>query len=268
MKYWHGLFTPFTWEAFLKGKEKALGYREARRPTVMEKIQKGDRILAYVAGPACWVGVLEVTGSGYEDKRTRIHGQMGFPCRVPVKVVAAVHTQQGPARDGVLKKLSRKAKSTWRGWIQGSPRACFSEQDGKAIEAAIKEAKKSGSSRDIPERLMNWRYMHPERRERELAQAKKASKAKKAGRPKAKKKTAKPRITRSKRASSALTAAENQKILAALSKGHGGAFPADATAKALAWGQSEKKKQSANFGFVIDGVVGLKFEKGKVFVSA
>jgi hypothetical protein len=179
-------------------------------------MQPGDRILCYVAGAARWVGVLEVTGACKIDKRTKIHGQMEFPVRIPVKVIAAVHTNQGLHRDKMLpknpfhskvtgagghKNLSRKVKRTWRGWIQGSPRAFEEEKDGKVFEKEIMKLQKNPVEAEIPDRLMKWRYMHPERRERELAEAAAEDRAKRARKRKAsKKKTSKKKATKKKAA--------------------------------------------------------------------
>lgn len=284
MRYWHGLWTPFTWEYFLKAKEQHAGYRTMRSPTV-KRMEPGDKILCYVAGASRWVGVLEVCGSSFVDNRTKVHGQMGFPLRIPVKVLVALHSNQGLYRDVMLPrkgtsgghdKLSKNIKSSWRGWIQGSPREYPETKDGQVIEREILKISKSPVDVELSSQQKNWRYKHHERRERELAQAK--NRQKKVSRTKKEARTVRPKRIVAKKAApqpdtktvkpELLTADEKMRLMMALNSGHGGAFPAELTDKVIAWAEKAKESGDSNFGLVQDGIVVLKYVDGSIQVLA
>lgn len=176
MTRWHGLMTPWTWEYFLKNKEKVLGYRDMRGPSV-QRMKKGDRILVYVGGIGRWVGICQVTGDGFHDNKTKCHGKKDFPNRVPVKVLYSLSLEEGVLRDSLIGKFrgtrrQKKGKERWRGWIRGSPIAYSDDpagpypKDGELVEKAIISAKAKPVRVEFPKHRRNWRYMHPDRVER------------------------------------------------------------------------------------------------------
>lgn len=267
MTYWHGNFTPATWTAFKSNGEKALGYRLIRRKSV-DLMRKGDRVLAYVVGIARWVGILEVTDETYEDKRAKVHDSKDFPLRVPVKPVVALDMENGIPRDKVIPRLSKPTRSSWRGWIQGSPYA-FSEKDGEQIQETIEAAKKKPEALPVPGRLLSWRYMAPERK----AKKKSPSRHRADGRVI----RYKPRIATSARTKARvaqaaapveLTSEETKKVLLAFQKGLGTEhFPADMTDKVLSWARKAKASKDTNFGLALDGMANLKMSGRKVLVG-
>jgi hypothetical protein len=67
--YWLDLFTPQTWNEFLKAGSSVSGFRESRWSAV-QKIQEGDYLLCYLTGISRWVGVLEVTSKkSFKDSK-------------------------------------------------------------------------------------------------------------------------------------------------------------------------------------------------------
>jgi len=86
VSYWLDLFTYQTWTEFLESGGKVSGFRQRRWNTV-KKMKPGDILLCYLTGVGRWIGLLEVTGTPFQDT-SPIWKQDVFPARVPVKVVA------------------------------------------------------------------------------------------------------------------------------------------------------------------------------------
>ena len=55
----------------------------------MQRIKSGDYLLCYLTGVSRFIGILEVTSEPYWDE-TPIWKDELFPCRMKVKVVAAL----------------------------------------------------------------------------------------------------------------------------------------------------------------------------------
>lgn len=277
MRYWHGLMVPMSWESFLKNKEKVLGYRMMRRPSV-ERMEKGDQILIYCGGAARWVGICEVTGKAYVDKRSKCHGSMDFPVRIPIKILrvpgngkrtvaCALPVEIGIPRDqliGMFEGVGKEepGKERWRGWIRGSPIE-YSDRaagpiptDGEIVAEAIKEAarrRKERDPEDLPKRILNWEYGHPARLERQKEREEAEYK--------------KPRRTKQGRAQ--LTARERMKVLAAGRRTYGKKPPAGFVEKGVAWAQKQKARRTTNFGLLLDEEIGLKVSNnGKIKVTS
>ena len=66
--YWLDLYTSETWNEFLAAGANVTGFRERRWKTV-QKIKPGDILLCYLTGVGRWIGILEVVGSPFKDKK-------------------------------------------------------------------------------------------------------------------------------------------------------------------------------------------------------
>lgn len=137
--YWLDLFTRRTWQEFLNAGGNISGFRETRWKTV-EQIQPGDYLLCYLVGVSRWVGVLEVTSRGYKDHQP-IWQDESFPCRVKVKIVAALPLENSVPIKEIREQLSifeHDSPIAWTGHLRGSP-ARWTEADGEAVVRAIED---------------------------------------------------------------------------------------------------------------------------------
>jgi hypothetical protein len=57
--YYTEIFSPETYEGFSQSDKTVAGFRPRQRPAV-ERLQRGDKLVAYVTGLSRWVGLLEV----------------------------------------------------------------------------------------------------------------------------------------------------------------------------------------------------------------
>jgi hypothetical protein len=160
--YWLDLFTPQTWDEFVKAGSSVSGFRESRWPYV-QKIQKGDYLLCYLTGIGRWVGVLEVTSTKPFKDSTPVWKDDVFPCRVKVKPVVELDPETAvPVRDmkNVLSAF-KTAKSdsyslAWTGKFRGSP-ARWSQSDGEAVLEAVIEAAKNPIKRPVDPAKLKYR---------------------------------------------------------------------------------------------------------------
>lgn len=160
--YWLDLFTPQTWDEFLKAGSSVSGFRESKW-NVVQKIQTGDYLLCYLTGISRWVGVLEVTSKKSFKDNSPIWKDDYFPCRLKVKLVAQLTPETAvPVQDmkDVLSAFkSAKSESysrAWTGKFRGSP-AKWSKSDGEAVIAAILSAKNNPIKRPIDPKKLNYR---------------------------------------------------------------------------------------------------------------
>jgi predicted RNA-binding protein len=86
--YWLDLFTPTTWEEFLKAGGNISGFRESRWTTV-QKIKAGDYLICYLTGISRFIGILEVIDKPFKDNSI-IWKDEEFPCRLKVKTIVAL----------------------------------------------------------------------------------------------------------------------------------------------------------------------------------
>lgn len=148
--YWLNLFTWETWQEFLKHGGEISGFREARRKMV-NRIKEGDYFLCYLTGVSRFIGILEVTSEPFEDS-TPIWGLDTFPCRLNVKVIAALEPDTAvPVHDlrgqlSVFENLS--SPHAWTGHFRGSP-ARWKKTDGRAVVQAVLEAQENPITRPV-----------------------------------------------------------------------------------------------------------------------
>lgn len=65
MTYFVDIFSVETYEAFSQTDQSVTGFHPSRRAWV-QKIKPGDKIVCYLKGFSCWVGILEVAGDLFE----------------------------------------------------------------------------------------------------------------------------------------------------------------------------------------------------------
>jgi hypothetical protein len=160
--YWLDLFTPQTWNEFLKAGSSISGFRESRWSSV-QKIQKGDYLLCYLTGISRWVGVLEVTSKKPFKDNKPIWKDEEFPCRLNVKSVLQLDPETAvPVKDmkDVLSAFkgakSESYSQAWTGKFRGSP-VKWSLSDGEAVVAAILSAQKNPIRRPIDPAKFKYR---------------------------------------------------------------------------------------------------------------
>lgn len=160
--YWLDLFTPVTWQEFLKAGASVSGFRESRWGAV-QKIQRGDYLLCYLTGVSRWVGVLEVvSGKPFKD-RSLIWKDEIFPCRLKVKAIAQLDVETAvPVKDmkDVLSAFKiTKAESSplaWTGRFRGSPTK-WSVADGEAVVSAVLSAQMNPVRRPVDPNKLKYR---------------------------------------------------------------------------------------------------------------
>jgi hypothetical protein len=67
MNYWTNIFSPATYEAFLRSDRSVSGFRESQRE-MARRVCPGDKLLCYIVYLSRWFGVLEVLEGPYEDR--------------------------------------------------------------------------------------------------------------------------------------------------------------------------------------------------------
>jgi hypothetical protein len=139
--YWLDLFTFETWNEFLAAGASVTGFRERRWKTV-QKVKPGDIFLCYLTGVGRWIGILEVVGLAFKDKKP-IWKANEFPARVPVKLITKLDVTFGVPVVEMRDKLSvfhnLKSPHAWTGHFRGSPYK-WKQQDGEAVVAAVRDA--------------------------------------------------------------------------------------------------------------------------------
>ena len=139
--YWTAVFTPKTWDEFLKAKEKVSGHPEKKWKAV-QKINPGDYLLAYLTGLSRFVGILEVVSPPYREN-SQIWEDGIYPCRVKVKIVINLTPETAVSIHALKSQLklfqNLKHPSGWTYPFLGSPYK-LDNTDGEVIFNAITEA--------------------------------------------------------------------------------------------------------------------------------
>lgn len=159
--YWLDVFTPQTWNEFVKAGSSISGFRESRWGHA-KKIQKGDYLLCYVAKVKRWVGVLEVTSKAPFKDEKPIWKDDVFPCRVEVKPVVLLDLETAVPIEETKEALSvfttAKPGASPRGWIafQASPDR-WTQADGETVLGAVLEARKNPIKRPLDPAKLKYR---------------------------------------------------------------------------------------------------------------
>lgn len=143
MTYFVNLFSPETYEAFLKSDRTVSGFR-GRQHAAAEKVQTGDKLVCYLTKLSRWVGVLEVVEGPYEDRTPIFYpDEDPFVVRFRVKplhvldVVNAIpiHEEEVWSQLSFTRDHDPKT-STWTGKLRASL-APLDRADGELIERLI-----------------------------------------------------------------------------------------------------------------------------------
>jgi hypothetical protein len=149
--YWIDLFSPTTWQQFTNAGSSVTGFREGRWSQV-QRIAVGDYLLCYVTQISRFVGILEVVGEPYLDRKPSIWDD-DFPCRLNVRPIALLPLDASIPIADLADRLSffqdLKSPNAWSGQVRGSPTR-WKVSDGKAVVGAVLEAKANPVSRPIP----------------------------------------------------------------------------------------------------------------------
>jgi hypothetical protein len=149
MRYFLNLFSPDTYEAFMKSDRQISGFRTRQRNAVM-RLQKGDILLCYMTRLSRWFGVLEVISEAFEDDYP-IFQQQNDPFRIRLRVKPHFLLPKDHAipihDESIWKKLSITKEhnpntSTWTGKFRSSLIE-IPEIDGKFLYGVIQKQEKS-----------------------------------------------------------------------------------------------------------------------------
>ncbi|MEM7589754.1 MAG: EVE domain-containing protein [Myxococcota bacterium] len=156
MAYWASSFTGKTWQEFQQSKAAAMGFRQHHYKR-SQRMRKGDRILCYMVGVKRWVGLLEVTGSAYQDDK-KIWSEELFPVRLPVQPVVMLTATTGLPMEQLRGRLTFFGKETqprqWSGHLRQSPMQ-YKEEDGRIIAQAICQTHANPIEREVDPRKLN-----------------------------------------------------------------------------------------------------------------
>ena len=156
--YWVDLFTAETWKEFHEAGGTVSGFSESRWNTV-QKMSIGDYLLCYLTGVSRWIGILEVTSAAFKDRKEIWKGSE-FPCRVGVKVVAALTPETAipvlEMRDRLSIFENLKSPSAWTGYFRSSPNK-WKLADGEAVVQAVLAAKQDPVIRPVDPSKLKYR---------------------------------------------------------------------------------------------------------------
>lgn len=143
MAYYLNLFSPDTYDRFLKSGQTVTGFSERQRATAAN-VKPGDRFIAYVTKLSRWAAILEVTSHCFVDG-TPIFSDVNDPfiVRFHVKPVVCLPLDLAVpnAEDIAWNHLSftskfPKGSSAWTGTVRGSLKRML-DQDGEHLERIL-----------------------------------------------------------------------------------------------------------------------------------
>lgn len=170
MAYFLNLFSPETYETFSRSNRNISGFR-IRQRNAASKLQVGDKMICYMTKLSRWVGVLEVTGTWFEDSTPLFYDEGDpFIIRFKVKPVAWLEKEKAiPIRDDrVWKRLSftrehDKHSSTWTGKLRTSLNQ-LNQEDGEFLEQFILSQVEDGEIFPLDEKEYERLVTHRVRR--------------------------------------------------------------------------------------------------------
>ena len=144
MAYFLNLFSPETFEAFMKSNRTISGFRPRQR-NAAAKIRQGDHFICYVTRVSRWVGLLEVVDGPFTDDTAIFYPDADpFTLRFKVRPVVLLPIEKAiPIHDDTIwQALSftvdqDKNASTWTGKIRSSL-VKIDEKDGSFLESALR----------------------------------------------------------------------------------------------------------------------------------
>jgi predicted RNA-binding protein len=152
MKHFLNLFSPETFDAFVRSGCTVSGFRERHR-NAAGRINVGDRLICYVTRLSRWAGVLEVCAGPYEDTSPIFYAENDpFTIRFKVKPLIWLELEQAVPiyEDQLWDKLSftkgqAKGSSSWTGKIRTSLTQ-IDDVDAALLESALEQQIASGKS--------------------------------------------------------------------------------------------------------------------------
>jgi hypothetical protein len=152
MAYFTDLFTVETYEAFLASDRSVSGFRETQTG-MAKRLQRGDKLIAYVKGISRWSGVLEVVEGPFIDRAPLfVPDNDPFVVRFRVKAAPVLPLKQSiPIRDEeVFRSLSftkGKEDGYWLGPLRRSLQH-MDDADGKFLEKLL--VRQSSAAKEYP----------------------------------------------------------------------------------------------------------------------
>lgn len=142
MTHYTYLFSPETYESFLRSSRSVAGFRERQRN--LHVLRQGDQLVCYVTGVSRWVALLEVEGGPFRDD-TPLFSLQNDPyvvrflvaCRVCVPLHLGVPMHDATLWNGLsFTRELRFGSPAWTGKIRGSLNA-LSTADAGLIRSAL-----------------------------------------------------------------------------------------------------------------------------------
>jgi hypothetical protein len=150
MAYFLDLFSPETYQAFVRSGRSVSGFRR-RQARAAACVKPGDKLICYLTKLSRWFGILEVQSGPYEDTSPVFYPQDDpFVIRFNVRSVLWLGVERAIpiVEDRIWNTLSftrehTKGTSTWTGKVRSSL-ATLSDEDGSFLEHILAEQQNNG----------------------------------------------------------------------------------------------------------------------------
>lgn len=157
MAYYHDIFSPETYESFLKSPQDITGFR-LRQSSAARKVKPGDKLICYMTILSRWIGILEVLSESFVDDMPRFFEKNDpFVVRFKVTPVVWLSKEQAiPIReDFIWNQLSftkghEKHSSGWTGLFRGSLNRLDNE-DGHFLDKTLRSQEKDNKEYPVDE---------------------------------------------------------------------------------------------------------------------
>jgi predicted RNA-binding protein len=158
MAYYLDIFSPETYEAFIKSPQDITGFR-ARQASLAERIRPGDKFICYMTKLSRWFGVLEVLSDCYHDETPRFYPEGDpFVIRFKIRPICLLEKEKAiPIREDKIWNILSftqghiKAGSQWTGRLRASLTK-IEDEDGKFLEEMILSQSGEGVTYQVDER--------------------------------------------------------------------------------------------------------------------
>ena len=157
MAYYLDLFSPFTYEAFLKSQKNISGFR-IRQLKAARKLKPGDKLICYMTKLSRWIAILEVTSKCFQDDTPLFYeSDDPFVVRFKVKPLALLPKEKAiPIKEAKIWNNLSFTKdipqhgSQWTGPLRSSL-VKMTDSDGKFLEEIINSQMKNGTDYPVDE---------------------------------------------------------------------------------------------------------------------
>jgi predicted RNA-binding protein len=152
MAYYVDLFSPETYETFIKSNQNISGFRP-RQENAASRVQVGDKLICYITKLSRWFGILEVVGTYFKDDTPIFYSSNDpFTIRFKVRTLVWLPTEKAvPIReDKVWQRLSftkgyEKSSSNWTGKLRNSLNL-LDDADGRFLEQLLLAQQSGGAN--------------------------------------------------------------------------------------------------------------------------